>query len=220
MVYASSARPRSPRPACKSCRKRPTVLSAPKESSAGKAIRSGSSSAVTAGTPQRAFPTAHDSLPLSRYFVYFGLAAAGCAGDLFSKAAVFRWRGLPRPDLPHPENVWWILAGHFGIETSINPGALFGMGAGWWWLFALLSVVALIGIIVWLLAFGAARDRWITVALGFVSGGILGNLYDRLGLPGLPAGYNHGVRDWILFEWPESGLQIFNPWPNFNIADS
>ena len=114
----------------------------------------------------------------------------------------------------------WILAGHFGIETSINPGALFGMGAGWWWLFALLSVVALIGIIVWLLAFGAARDRWITVALGFVSGGILGNLYDRLGLPGLPAGYNHGVRDWILFEWPESGLQIFNPWPNFNIADS
>jgi signal peptidase II len=28
------------------------------------------------------------------------------------------------------------------------------------------------------------------------------------------------VRDWILFVWPESKLTIFNPWPNFNIADS
>src|SRR5207248_359205 len=138
MVYASSARPRFPRPACKSCRTRPIVLSAPKKSSAGKAIRSGSSSATTAGTPQRAFPTAHDSLPLSRYLVYFALAAACCAGDLFSKAAVFRWRGLPQP-----HNEWWIFAKHFGIETSVNPGALFGMGAGWWWLFALLSVLAL-----------------------------------------------------------------------------
>jgi signal peptidase II len=23
-----------------------------------------------------------------------------------------------------------------------------------------------------------------------------------------------------LFEWPETKLNIFNPWPNFNIADS
>ena len=28
------------------------------------------------------------------------------------------------------------------------------------------------------------------------------------------------MRDWILFTWPESGLKIFDPWPNFNIADS
>jgi signal peptidase II len=59
--------------------------------------------------------------------------------------------------------------------------------------------------------------------LAGVTGGILGNLYDRLGLwnsAGLAAEFRHGVRDWILFVWPESGLKIFNPWPNFNIADS
>ena len=32
--------------------------------------------------------------------------------------------------------------------------------------------------------------------------------------------YQHGVRDWILFVWPEIGWKMFNPWPNFNIADS
>jgi signal peptidase II len=141
---------------------------------------------------------------------------AGCAADLFTKQAVFRWRGLPRPD-----NAWWLIEGRFGVETSVNPGALFGMGAGWWWLFSLLSVLALLGIIAWLFVLGAARDRWINVALGIVSGGILGNLYDRLGLAtDLPPPLRHGVRDWILFVWPEIKLAIFNPWPNFNIADS
>ena len=60
-------------------------------------------------------------------------------------------------------------------------------------------------------------------ALGCVTGGILGNLYDRLGLwntAGLLPPFRHGVRDWILFVWAESGLAIFQPWPNFNIADS
>jgi signal peptidase II len=105
----------------------------------------------------------------------------------------------------------------------MNPGALFGMGQGYWWVFACLSILATLGILTWLFVYGAARDRWLTVALGSITGGILGNLYDRLGLwnpAGLRPEYQHGVRDWILFRWPESGLAIFDPWPNFNIADS
>jgi signal peptidase II len=155
-------------------------------------------------------------LPLNRYLIYFGLAAIGCAVDLYTKHVIFRWRGLPGES-----QRWWLIDKHFGIETSVNPGALFGMGAGWWWLFALLAVVALCGIITWLFIYRAAHDRWITVALGFVSGGILGNLYDRLGLwdnRGLPPELQHGVRDWILFEW--KGIPFLEPWPNFNIADS
>jgi len=146
------------------------------------------------------------------------IALGGAALDLITKEAVFRWRGLPRPD-----HVWWLVEGRLGIETSVNPGALFGMGAGLWWLFALLSVVALIGILYWLVVAGAARDRWLTVTSGLIAAGILGNLYDRLGLwdsRGLPPELQHGVRDWILFVWPEVGLRIFNPWPNFNLADS
>jgi signal peptidase II len=150
--------------------------------------------------------------------VFAALALCGGAADLITKEAVFRWRGLPRLD-----NIWWLIPDRLGIETSVNPGALFGLGAGGWWLFASLSVVAFVGIVVWLFYYRAADDRWLTVALGFVSGGIVGNLYDRLGLwntAGLPPELRHGVRDWIRFEWKELGLKIFDPWPNFNIADS
>jgi signal peptidase II len=48
-------------------------------------------------------------------------------------------------------------------------------------------------------------------------GGVLGNLYDRLGLwiqPGYPEQWNSGVRDWILLRYGHY------TWPNFNIADS
>lgn len=158
------------------------------------------------------------AVPPGRLWLFAGIALGGAALDLASKEAIFRWRGLPRPD-----HVWWLVEGRLGIETSVNPGALFGMGAGLWWLFALLSVVALAGIVYWLVVGGAARDLWLTVTVGLITGGILGNLYDRLGLwdtRGLPPELRHGVRDWILFVWPEVRLSIFNPWPNFNLADS
>lgn len=176
-------------------------------------------------------------MPRNRYVIFLAIALLGFAADWATKEAVFDWLGVHAhfvddsraenfarwrgdPSLPHR---WWLIEGRLGIETSINTGALFGMGQGRWWLFASLAVVALIGIPTWLFYFGAAHDRWITVAIGSVTGGILGNLYDRLGLwdsAGLNAGYHHGVRDWILFVWPEIGWKMFNPWPNFNIADS
>ena len=54
-----------------------------------------------------------------------------------------------------------------------------------------------------------------------IAGGIIGNLYDRLGLGYLstyPIEIKNHVRDWILFRI--EGVRFFDPWPNFNIADS
>jgi signal peptidase II len=104
-----------------------------------------------------------------------------------------------------------------GIETAVNIGALFGMGAGFGWFFATASMVAAIAILVWLFCFRAASSLWLTIALGCVMGGIMGNLYDRLGMwykPGMPSEWRSGVRDWILLKYGEY------TWPNFNIADS
>ena len=168
---------------------------------------------------------------------YVTIAALGCAADLLSKQLVFSWLGVPAAfiDPRDPANfarwrgdrqldhLWWLWPGRLGIQTSINTGALFGMGAGGWPVFATLSVLALIGILTWLFVYRAAHDRWLTVALACVTGGILGNLYDRVGLwpnAGLKPEFQHAVRDWILFVWPELKLRILNPWPNFNIADS
>lgn len=151
-------------------------------------------------------------IPRSRYVVFFGIAVLGCALDLLTKHWVFQWRGMPGES-----PVWWIWEPYVGIETALNPGALFGFGSGFGVGFAVLSVVAAIGILGWLFGFGAARDLLLTVALGCVMGGIGGNLHDRLGLwqvPGAPGMFRNEVRDWILLRYHDF------TWPNFNLADS
>ncbi len=142
-----------------------------------------------------------------RVLLFTAIAVAGSVIDLGSKEAVFAWRGPPNENPP-----WWLIRNIAGIETAVNIGALFGMGAGYGWFFAMASVVASIAILVWLFGFGAAQSRWLTVALGCVMGGIIGNLYDRLGL--WNSEWKSGVRDWILLCYGSY------TWPNFNIADS
>ena len=148
-------------------------------------------------------------IPWSRYVLFFGLSVVGTAADLLSKQFVFNWRGLPG-ELPP----WWLIEPYVGIEIAVNQGALFGLGQGKGWLFAVMSVIALVGICTWLFVYKASLSRWITVTMGLVVGGILGNLYDRLAIPELPVPYRGGVRDWILFKYQDY------VWPNFNIADS
>ena len=70
-----------------------------------------------------------------RYVLYFSIVVIGCAADLLTKHYVFQWRGMPRAD-----NVWWILEGYVGIETALNPGALFGFGKVYGFVFAAFSV--------------------------------------------------------------------------------
>jgi len=156
-------------------------------------------------------------VPRTRYILFGTIALVGLLADLATKAWFFS-----SPDL-YGGRVAWLWPGHVGIQLSWNRGALFGFGQGGTWLFATFSVLAAGGILVWLFGYRAACDKWTTVALACVMAGILGNLYDRLGLPdalwpgrvvdvGQPS---HAVRDWILVQWNHRWT-----WPNFNIADS
>jgi signal peptidase II len=151
-------------------------------------------------------------IPTGRLAAYAGLAVVGAAIDLFSKQVVFQSMGLPGQR--HP---WWLWEPYIGIETAVNIGALFGMGAGFGLFFATFSLVALVAILLWLVRYQGLESWWTTIALGLITGGILGNLYDRLGLwyePGMPLAWKSAVRDWILFRYGQF------TWPNFNIADS
>lgn len=160
------------------------------------------------------------AVPLSRYLVFFSVAIGGCAVDLATKSWMFSYLGMPGS---LESRTVWVWEDVFGFQASLNEGALFGMGQGFSWLFAVLSICAVVAIVIWLFGSGAARDWLLTVALAIVTIGILGNLYDRLGLPGLvwndafvnhvPGEPVHAVRDFILVmigDWP---------WPTFNIAD-
>ena len=64
------------------------------------------------------------------------------------------------------------------FHTTLNPGALFGLGAGKTEVFLIASVLALI-LVVWMFAHSPAH-RWAThLALGAILAGALGNMYDR-----------------------------------------
>lgn len=161
-------------------------------------------------------------MPANRYLLFVLLAVVGLAADLITKSVVFRQHFQPQlMEMGQPQRIHWLIEDSFGIQCSTNPGALFGFGAGFSSVFAAISFVALAGILVWLFWFKQASDRWMTIAFGLVTGGILGNLYDRLGfgyLPDYPEAIRTDVRDWILFRL--AGVPFFDPWPNFNIADS
>ena len=167
--------------------------------------------------PDDQTPLASLPVPLSRILCFCALAIFGCVADLLSKHLVFQHSELYRG------SEWWLWKGHVGIQKSLNEGALFGMGQGQVWGFAVFAIAATLAIPIWLFWFRAAHDRWLNFTLGCVTGGILGNLYDRLGLPGLL--WDHfrvsrtgepvyAVRDWILLQWNPQWI-----WPNFNIAD-
>ena len=165
---------------------------------------------------QAPIETNGSAYPSSRILLYASLALIGVSLDLWTKSLAFGRLGIPSQTPPY-----WIIDGVFGFQTAVNIGAVFGLGAGKGTLFAGFSVIAGLGIILWLFHYGAAASRWLTWALGMITGGILGNLYDRLGMwwqTGYPEEWHSGVRDFILFRI--EGLPLFDPWPNFNIADS
>ena len=148
--------------------------------------------------------------------IYLTLTVLGTSADLVSKQIVFERLGLPGQSDPV-----WVIEGTLGIQTAVNPGAVFGMGAGKGLVFAAFSIFALLGILLWMFRFQGFLSRWTTITLGLITGGILGNLYDRLGFwwnEYLPIEWKSGVRDWILFRI--EGVPFFDPWPNFNIADA
>jgi signal peptidase II len=69
--------------------------------------------------------------------------------------------------------------------------------------FAVVSLIAAVAIVVWGMRRNTAREKWLMAALGLILGGTIGNLYDRL--------IFNGVRDFLYFYAIE--------WPVFNVAD-
>jgi signal peptidase II len=164
--------------------------------------------------------------PRAGWLLFATAAIAATASDLLTKSWIFERLGMPGDQ---PALV--LISGMLALRTNLNEGALFGMGQGLGLVFAAISFVALtgIGIMASRICRPAAcsqtrgTDLWSLGGLGLITGGILGNLYDRLGLPGLawhtpPERFGEpvrAVRDWIHF-----AIEGVIDWPIFNLADS
>jgi lipoprotein signal peptidase len=145
-------------------------------------------------------------------------AILGIAGDQWLKLYSFP-NGFPQnqelwqayagrhpaidPDTNLAQAPWPVIPKVLGFTTTINQGAVFGIGQGKVSIFLAFSLVAL-AIILWVFITSSAKHRVVHFALGLITAGAIGNLYDRAFL--------HGVRDMLKFE--------VNWYPYiFNIAD-
>jgi signal peptidase II len=122
------------------------------------------------------------------WLLFWAIALGGAAFDLATKSMIFARIGEP----PAPSVS--IVPGILELQTSLNPGALWGFGRTIPYssqIFAGLSIVAGIAICYWLFVRGAAVSLPLTIALALIMAGALGNCYDRLV-------YGH-VRDFVHF---------------------
>jgi signal peptidase II len=92
--------------------------------------------------------------------------------------------------------------GKLDLELTYNSGASFGLGRGW---APVIGGLAVTVVVLLLSTVRHVRSDALTVALGLVIGGAVGNLTDRV------VRGNHGaVVDFIALHF----------WPTFNVADS
>jgi signal peptidase II len=129
------------------------------------------------------------------------LAALVVALDQATKA----WAVHALGDRPPGQERVDLIGDLFGLHLARNPGAAFSFATGSTWIFTVLAVVVALAIV--RLARRLRSLIW-GLALGFLLGGALGNLTDRLFRePGFGRGH---VVDFL--ELPH--------WPIFNLADS
>jgi len=97
-----------------------------------------------------------------------------------------------------------VIPGCLDFRWSENRGAVFGMGQGMGALFIAFTLIATVAIL-WVGLTHGRRSLLLTIGLGLLLGGALGNLYDRI--------FYLYVRDFI---YAYAGTHV---WPTFNFAD-
>ena len=141
------------------------------------------------------------TLPASKaQVIFWSVSMLGLAFDLWSKNAVFNWL---QQQQSHSVS---IINGFLRFVMVENAGAAFGIAAGQRYFLIVVSVLALVGIFA-LFVFSSTKQNLVYVAMGLLTAGICGNLWDRF--------FNNGsVRDFIDVYYRQYH------WPAFNVADS
>ena len=135
------------------------------------------------------------------WILFAGFSIGGAGLDLWSKKAVFEWLGPPGSG-----HTYSIIPGFFQLLPCLNSGAAFSIFQGQRTVLSGISIAALIAVLILFLT-GQFRRRIMQIAIGCITAGIIGNLYDRL--------FNEGlVRDFLDFH-----IGAYS-WPTFNAADS
>jgi signal peptidase II len=136
-------------------------------------------------------------------FLYFFISAVVILGDRLTKILIARNLELNFGNIT-------VIPNFFSITHVENTGAAFSLFADWPQrirvpLLVGFSTIAMV-VVCYMLWKSAAKFTWTGLALAFVLGGAIGNLYDR-----------------ILFGRVTDFLHFYignHMWPDFNLADS
>jgi signal peptidase II len=165
-------------------------------------------------------------------------ALLGLTTDLLSKWASFRWLGdtpvevtreavldaiahgrMPGDTLPRPVPVRTVIPHVLDLTLVLNPGAVFGLGAGRRLFFVVFTMIALAFALAIFRRWTTPHDTMSHAGLGLIIAGGLGNLYDRL-IYGCVRDFLHPLPNVYLplgWEWPWGGREV---WPYVsNLAD-
>ncbi len=131
----------------------------------------------------------------------FGLSALlGTCLDLVTKSIIFK--KLTSQEMSELGQ-YDLITGVLGLKLTYNTGIIWGLFQGNNFIFLAISILAVpLIVLIWFLV---REPHWLmSLGLGLILAGTLGNLYDRL--------FCKGVRDFIDF-------YLIN-WPIFNLADT
>lgn len=166
--------------------------------------------------------------------ILIGTTIAGLASDLISKQMAFaQVAGAPvtlereailaaaRPgEVLPPHDPITVIPSVLEFVLVLNPGAVFGAGAGKRWLFVAFTLAAITFAIYMFAQWTRAKDFLAHACLGLLVSGGLGNLYDRL-LFACVRDFIHplpGVHLPFGLSWGKGGSTEIWPWVS-NVAD-
>lgn len=154
--------------------------------------------------------TTQKSKGIVSYARYFTALLGILVLDQATKLAVIAnipWeRGNPTYHFGGQNEPIVVIPGFFNIVHITNEGAAWGMLSGQTYLLSSIAIIALFAI--WFFrSYLGFNSKWGQIALGMFTGGVIGNLIDRIA-------YGHVV------DFLDVYLPIVNyRWPAFNIAD-
>ena len=181
-------------------------------------------------------PTAHHPASKSTraWLVLILTSVVGLIIDLWSKWYAFEHvAGFPvaisRRDVLSVENLGILIPDHEPVMVMnhvleftlvLNPGAVFGIGAGQRWFFVIFTIIACVVALTLFVKWTRAQDWVAHAGFGLIIAGGIGNLYDRL-VFACVRDFIHplpGVKLPFGLSWPGGNGEV---WPYVsNIADA
>jgi signal peptidase II len=142
-----------------------------------------------------------------RWLVFFGLAAVVIVADQLSKMWIDANFAVASPTaLSGTAQPTSIIDGFVRIAKSYNDGGIFGLFGNSAIVLALASTVVIALIVVYQWREGTSGTWLLTIALGLLLGGALGNFIDRIRYEHVIDFVDMGIGDWR--------------WYTFNVADA